>query len=326
MPIVLPCPHCSHPLSVPEELGGREFPCPLCNKPLTVAAVVPSVVPSAAPQFDFSEVQEEPLSESPPKKYGTPVSSERISELLPEWKRAWRGLNSTCFAVKLVIPVFFLRILLMSVLLLRIAEDYAFALVIVVSFLYVMQLVAICAHLRGQWMCSTLPEKYGTWAARTSCYIALTVILVYLSLIVTLITSIIVPGTFPIILATLVILPLFAFPFLLVYSCWYWVSFLRKLGAGFGRYELVGVSRSFMMWLWIVFGVQMLLLFIENASNLSLRGIELCFGTPVGILTICALFSYNRLVRTARDTIARHGPVQPLDAYWDEEETESPES
>src|SRR5579859_7438431 len=108
MPIVLPCPHCSHPLSVPEEMGGREFPCPLCNKPITVAAVVPSVVPSAAPQFDFSDVEENPLSESPPT-YRMEVDVKRISELAPEWKRAWNGLNIACMAVKLFIPVYMLR-------------------------------------------------------------------------------------------------------------------------------------------------------------------------------------------------------------------------
>jgi hypothetical protein len=154
----------------------------------------------------------------------------------------------------------------------------------------------------------------------------MTVILVYLLLILTLLIPIILPGVFPFIFAAFLMITLFAFPFLLVYSCWYWVSFLRKLGAGFGRYELVAVSRGFMMWLWLVFGVQMTLLFIESASKLSQRGIDVCFGSPVGILTTCAFFSYHRLVRTARDTIARRGPVRSLDAYWDEEETETPKS
>jgi hypothetical protein len=141
---------------------------------------------------------------------------------------------------------------------------------------------------------------------------------------------IIIPGIFPnllfvpFVMAFAMVL-LFSFPFLLVSSCWYWVSFLRKLGAGFGRYELVAVSRSFMAWLWIVFGVQMILLFAENASGLSQRGINVCLGAPVGILTTCALFSYHRLVRTARDTIARRAPVQAADSYWDVEESTTPE-
>jgi hypothetical protein len=216
-------------------------------------------------------------------------------------------------SVKLFIPVYTLRIFGTSFFALSFAPEYVLVLVIGTLLLAAAQLLLIFVHLRGQFMCRSLPERYGTWAARKSCYLAFTVILVYVSLIFALLFPIILPGVFPIIFTTLVMLLLFAFPFLLVNSCWYWVSFLRKLGAGFGRYELVAVSRSFMMWLWIVFGIQMILLFAESTSKLSLRGIELCFGTPVGILTICALFSYHRLVRTARDTIARHGPVLSSD-------------
>ena len=324
MPIVLPCPHCSHPLSVPEELGGREFQCPLCNKPLTVAAVVPSIVPSAAPQFDFSEVEEKPLSDSPPKPYKTAVDIKRIAELAPEWKRAWNGLNLACLAVKLIIPVYMLRVFGTNVFL-SFAGDYLFVLVLENLLLSLLQLLLIFVHLRGQFMCRRIPERFGTWTARKSCFLAMTVIAVQVSLIVSLFFSIFFPSAFPKIVAVLLIFDLFTFPFLLVYSCWYWVSFLRKLGAGFGRYELVAVSRSFMAWLWIVFVVQMFLLFVELTSGLRASGIEICFGTPASILTACAFFSYHRVVRTARDTIARHAPVQPTESYWEAEEPSTSE-
>jgi hypothetical protein len=322
MPIVLPCPHCSHPLSVPEEMAGREFPCPLCGKTLSVAAIAPPAVPTAAPQFDFSEVEEKPLSDSPPKPYRNTVDLERVSQLLPEWKRAWNGLKITCLAVKLLIPVYVLRVLAYTVLPTRYGEEYEGVLAIGILLFSVSQFLVILVHLSGQFMCTRLPENYGTWTARRSLYLSIAAIVAVMSFLVVQTIELFTSESLPDFVMVAATILLFLSPILIVYSCWYWIGFLRKLGSGLGRYELVAVARGFMMWLWVVFFLHVFAAIVMLKSS-GKTGVLLgaCFGLCLGILTTIALFSYHRVLRTALVIVARRAPVQPSDLYWDEEES-----
>jgi hypothetical protein len=64
-----------------------------------------------------------------------------------------------------------------------------------------------------------------------------------------------------------------------------------------------------MSWLWVVFVAQLMLIFMETTSGLAQKGMDICFNPIVGVLTTMAFFSYLRLVRIARDTVARFGTV-----------------
>jgi hypothetical protein len=321
MPFVLPCPHCSHPLSVPEEMGGREFPCPLCSKTLTVAAVAPTISPSATPQFDFSEVEEKPLSDSPPKTYKSTVDLERVSHFLPEWKWAWRGLNVACLAVKLLIPVYILRTLANTTLLTRFGQDHNFEITVVVGLLSLVQFLIVLVHFYGQFLCTSLPENFGGWRARRSVHIAVAVPLVVVSHLIQLAIVLFVSDDTPELMTILAMIFFFAFPMLIVASCWYWIGFLRKLGSALGRYELVAVARGFMMWLWLVFFLQVIVSILELGSHgREQRIVSSCLGFCLGIPTTIAFFSYYRVLRTALAIVSRRAPIGPSDVYWDEEE------
>jgi hypothetical protein len=309
MPVSFACPHCSRPLSDPNELNCQEFPCPLCGKSLTALIPTSTANPTPSEAFAFDDPAVMP---SEPRYESRSASDiyERVSELLPEWQSAWHGLNLACLATKLFILAYVLRTIGYSITPLKSVEDYFLPLVIAVLVLSFSLLLIMLIHLWGQFMCRALPDNYGSWTARRSCYVGMVVPLLIGPIFTLMAINTFVPDFARPIVAILGVLFIFTLPVFVLGWFWYWVGFLRKLGAGLNSYELVGNARKFMGWFWLTFWANSIFTIVVAGSQGRMQVItSSCLGFGVGILTTLMLINYNRLLWTARDVLARRGMV-----------------
>ncbi len=302
MPLTVDCPHCSGPLEVPEELSGREFACPLCGG--TVAPVAPSE--SAGGPLDFAAAGEQPAARRK-APYDAEASSERVGQLLPEWQRAWRGLNAARRATLVFIPVLAVRVLATTIGP-RFFTQLADVLPILALGLTTLELVGVLWHIWGQGRCTALPRVAGGASARMSYRFAigvfvgmLTVVILTESLPLDSDVGAIVVGLLAVLLSVLVL-----------GSFWYWLTFLRQLGDRLGARELAARGRGFAAWFWMAFWAQLVLALLELAARKELGRSGPCFEFVAGAITVATLANYAIVLRTARAAVARRAPLRPL--------------
>ncbi|MCE9561102.1 MAG: hypothetical protein K8U57_03510 [Planctomycetes bacterium] len=273
---------------------------PLAGEVSDVADARPAAAPEAG-VLDFAAVGERP-AERRKTPYDAEESEERIGQLLPEWHRAWVGLNEARLAT-LVLVLVTVRVLL-TTFGPRSYPWLADALPIVLIVLAVVQLLAVLVHLRGQYRCAALPEAGGMSARRSCRFVAGAAV----GMLIGLILIVALPADSEDLAVSLSLLSL-AIPLLVLGSFLSWIAFLRQLGDRLVARELSARVRGFAAWFWVAFWVQLLLVVLEFGAGDGIARGRSCFALLAAVIMLPTLASYANLLLTARTAIARRAPI-----------------